>query len=121
MSTLEELEREMNGMLLQGQVMEAFEKFTTEDVVMIEPNKEPFVGKDLNRKREMEFFAMVEQFHGNELVGYAVGDGVSYSEWRSDVTFKGGHRMTLEQVERRRWRDGKVYEVRFYYHAMGDM
>ncbi len=47
-----------------------------------------------------------------------MGDGVSFSEWRSTITFKGASEPTvMEQVERRLWRDGKVYDVRFYYNA----
>ncbi len=110
------LEKELNDMILAGQAMEAFEKFYAEDVVMQENSDEPFRGKDVNRKREEEFFASVEEFHGAQLVGSASGDDRSYAEWDWDVTFKGVGRVRMNQVAARQWKDGKIVHERFYYN-----
>lgn len=116
MADLKKLERKMNDMIASGQVLEAFEEFVADDVVMQDNDADPTVGKDANRERENEFFSMVEDVHAVELIDSAVGDGVSYSEWRYDMTFKGGDRVDWVQVERRRWNDDdKVEHVRFYY------
>jgi len=42
--------KEMNDMILAGQIMEAFEKFYADDVVMQENSDEPRVGKEVNRE-----------------------------------------------------------------------
>ena len=84
---------------------------------MQENSDDPFVGKDVNRKREQEFFASVEEFHGAKLLASAVGDGgATFGEWEYDVTFKGAGRVTMNQVAVRRWKDGKVASERFYYN-----
>ncbi|MBI2451723.1 hypothetical protein HYV50_01435 [Candidatus Pacearchaeota archaeon] len=41
---------ELNNMILQGKIMEAFEKFYDENVVMQENSEEPRIGKEINRK-----------------------------------------------------------------------
>ena len=120
MTDIAALDKEMNDMLLQGDVMGAFEKFTADDVVMIEPGQEPFVGKETNRKREGEFFEMVEEFHGNKLISAAVNGNVSFGEWESVITFKGAPApYTMHQIERRKWNDdGTISEIQFFYKPM---
>ncbi len=111
------LDNELNQMVLNGQAMEAFERFYAEDVVMQENSAEPVVGKAANRQREIDFFSSLEEFHGAGVLGSAVTGDRSYSEWWMDVTFKGGGRVKLEQVAARTWKDGQVIEERFYYNA----
>jgi len=103
-------------MILAGQALEAFEEFYADDVVMQENADEPTRGKEANRKREEEFFAAVEEFHGAELVGSAAVGDTSYSEWMWDVTLKDVGRVKMEQVAARRWRNGKVASERFYFN-----
>ncbi len=109
------LDRELNKAILAGDILNAFEKFYATDVVMQENDLEPFVGKDVNRKREQDFVNSVEQLHGAKLLGEAVNGDLSYSEWDYDVTFKGGKRTKLQQVAARRWKGGQVVRERFYY------
>ncbi len=116
MSDVVTLEHELNQMILSGKAMEAFDKFYADDVVMQENSEEPVRGKEANRKREEEFFASIEEFHGAELLGSGAGGDASYSEWMWDVTLKGVGRVKMEQVAARRWRDDKVVSERFYYN-----
>ncbi len=105
-------------MILSGTAMEAFETFYADDVIMQENSGEPVRGKDANRKREEEFFASIEEFHGAKLLGSGVSGDTGYSEWMWDVTLKGvgRGRVKMEQVAARRWRDDKVVSERFYYN-----
>jgi len=104
-------------MVLNGHALEAFEKYYSEDVVMQENSGDPVVGKKLNRQREVDFFASLEEFHGAGVVGTATHGDRAYSEWWMDVTFKGAGRVRMEQVAVRVWRDGLVVSERFYYNA----
>lgn len=117
MSDVATLDQELENMILNGQAMEAFEKFYAEDVVMQENSNEPVVGKDANRKREEDFFGSLEEFHGAGVIGKAVTGDRSYSEWWMDVTFKGAGRVKMEQAVARVWKDGLVKSERFYYNA----
>lgn len=119
MSDVKTLDAELNHMILSGQVMEAFEKFYAEDVVMQENDDEPRTGKQKNREFEQQFMSSVEQFHGAELLASAVNGDVSFSESSWDMTFKGGKRVKMSEVAVRRWEDGKVAHERFYYKPQG--
>jgi ketosteroid isomerase-like protein len=111
------LDQDLNRLVLGGQILDAFDRYYAEDVVMQENAATPTVGKAVNREREVQFLDSIEQFHGATLLGSAVSGDRSYSEWVLDVTFKGGVRVKLEQVAVRHWRDGQVAHERFYYNA----
>ncbi len=115
-TNVKQLNDELDQMVLSGKAMEAFEKFYADDVVMQENADPPFKGKDVNRKRELDFFGSLEAFHGAEVRASAASDDVSFSEWMMDVTFKGGQRKKLEQTAVRRWKNGKIINERFYYN-----
>jgi hypothetical protein len=113
--TIAELDAKLNDAILTGKALEAFEELYDENVVMQENSNEPFVGKAVNRQREIDFFSSIEAFHGAFVLSSAVNGDVSLSEWLYDVTFKGGVRVQLAQVAVRRWKDGKIVNERFYY------
>lgn len=114
-TNIAKLDHDLNQAILSGDILNAFEKYYANDIVMQENDADPFRGKEVNRKREQEFVNSVEQFHGAKLVGEAVNGDASYSEWEYDVTFKGGKRVKLQQVASRRWKNGQVAHERFYY------
>lgn len=116
-ASVAELDRELNTIVLEGRILDAFERFYADDVVMQENAAAPVVGKAANRERERQFVESIEQFHHAALLGAAAEGDRSYSEWLMDVTFKGGIRVKLEQVAVRQWRNGQVTHERFYYNA----
>lgn len=113
--SVEANDKKLNEMILQGKAMEAFEELYADDVVMCENFEKECVGKDANRKREIEFFSSIEQFHGASVGGTAVTGDTSFGEWVFDCTFKGGARVVLKQVAVRKWKNDKVVHERFYY------
>ncbi|MDX2120277.1 MAG: SnoaL-like domain-containing protein [Gemmatimonadota bacterium] len=115
--TVAELDRELNATVLEGRILDAFERFYADDVVMQENAATPVAGKAANRERERQFVESIEQFHQAALLGAAAEGDRSYSEWILDVTLKGGLRVKLEQVAVRQWRNGQVTHERFYYNA----
>jgi hypothetical protein len=115
--TITALDEALNQMVLQGRILEAFDRFYDDRVAMQENGAPATVGKPANREREVKFVESIEQFHGAQVLGSGAGADRSYSEWTMDVTFKGGIRVKLEQVAARQWRDGKVVHERFYFNA----
>ncbi len=103
-------------MILSGQLLEAFEKFYSDDISMRENNEDPRVGKGTNREFEKAFVDSIEEFHGAELLASAVSGDIGFSEWAMDVTFKGMGRVQMAQASVRRWKDGRVASERFYYN-----
>jgi hypothetical protein len=115
MSNIAELDKYVNDSILSGKAMEAFEKVYADNVVMQDNTEPEYRGKDFNRKREEEFFASVEAWHGGKVLASAVADDVSFSEWEMDVSLKGVGRITMSQVAVRRWKDGQIVHERFYH------
>ena len=102
----------------QGQVLEAFEKHYAENVVMQEPNgiRE---GKATNREYEEQFVNGIEEFHGMEIKAISEDPNADkvFVEVAMDITFKGGGRVTMEQVAVQQWKNGQIVHERFYYNA----
>jgi len=116
MSDIATLDKDLNEKILAGKGMEAFEQYYADDVVMQENSDVPFVGKDVNRKRELEFFGSIAEWHGGKLEASALNGDTSFGQWWMDVTFKNGFRYTNTQVAVRKWKNGKVVHERFFYH-----
>ena len=112
---LEARERELNELIVDRKHVQAFEAFYADDCEMQENDDPPTRGKTANREREKEFFAKLDRFHSIELKASTVGDGVTMSEWRNEMTLEGVGLVVTEQIAVRRWRDGLVVRERFYY------
>jgi ketosteroid isomerase-like protein len=116
MSTITELDSELNQMILAGKALEAFERFYADGVVMQENNEEPRAGKDLNRKFEQEFFSSLASWNDGRLEASAVNGDTSFSQWYMDVTFKNGFQYKATQIAVRKWKDGRIVHERFFYN-----
>jgi hypothetical protein len=103
--------------LSTGRLMEVFDKFYADDVVMMEnavPD-EGRVGKEKNRAYE-QYFADNAQWHGAKLGPVLVdGDHSAYEMWM-DLTFM-GQRMQRTQVAVQSWSNGKIVKEVFFYKA----
>ena len=108
---------EIKALVLQGNAMEAFEKFYGDDVVMQENETPATVGKAANRDRELDFFSKLTEFRGADVKAVAYGEDVIISEWFLDYTHSEWGKVTHDQVSVQRWKDGKVVHERFYYTA----
>jgi hypothetical protein len=118
-NTVESNEARLNSMMQNGQFLEGFEELYAGSVQMQENLAAPCVGKDDNRSRMQQFFAMVQNFHSCSLVGSAVSGNRAYSEWEFDITFVNGSRIKWAQVAVREWLDDKVVSERFYWDQSG--
>ena len=82
------LDQELDDMILNGQAMEAFEKYYAEDVVMQENDNPIIEGKVANRKREEDFFGAITEFRGAQPLKVSVGENTTMVEWHFDYTHK---------------------------------
>ena len=104
--------------LEQGKLLEAFEANYAENVVMEEPSGRR-EGKAVCRTYEEQFINNVEAFHSLEIK--AISEDLDkekvFVEVAMDLTFKGGNRVTMEQVAVQQWEQGQIVHERFYYNA----
>lgn len=116
---LKEKIQDLNTMVQNGQLMEAFDKYYHHEVVMQENSDEPTIGKAANRERELAFqkhqMENLEQFHGAHVIAITEGENVTMVEWSFDMTMKGGARVKMDQIAVQKWQDGQIINERFYY------
>lgn len=118
MSFLEK-EKDLQNMVVTGQLMEAFEKYYGENCTLVEATGDSISGKDQARQHEMEFLGKIQEFHGagiNKITSNEE-DATTMTESWMDVTFKGGPRVKMEQVAVKQWEGDHVVHERFYYNA----
>ncbi|MCK4747994.1 MAG: nuclear transport factor 2 family protein [Bacteroidales bacterium] len=115
------LEENVQGyfdLLSKGQMMDAFEKYYAEDVVMQENNEDPRVGKEANRNFEIEYMSSIEEVHGSEIKNVAINQesGTVFIQSFMDATFKDFGRSQMEEVQVQTWKNGQIVNEKFFYN-----
>ncbi len=116
MANLTELVEDFNKMIADGKIMDAFEKYYSEDVVMQENDYPATVGKDANRERELEFFGNVTAFRKGDILNVLVSDGLVVTETHYDYSHKVYGERNFVQLAVQRWKDDKIVYEKFYYN-----
>jgi hypothetical protein len=106
---------DLNKLVIEGKLMDAFEKYYHDDVSMQENNAAPTVSKSANRERELAFLASITEFRGAEVKGIAVGDSISYVTWHYDYTHKDWGLRNYTQISVQHWKEGKIINEQFIY------
>lgn len=117
MNNIKELVEDLAKMVSEGKILEAFEKYYADNVVMQENETAPRVGKDVNREYEKAFVNGITEFHSGKVLGVAVGENYSTIESFMDVTHKDYGRIARSQVAVQKWGNGKVVSEKFYYNT----
>ena len=112
-----ERSQDLHNLMFSGKLLDAFEKYYADNVVMDEPNSGKREGKDANREYEKKFLSMVKEFHDAGVTAIASNEetGKVLIESFMDVTFQDGNRVKMEQVSVQSWKDGQIVHERFYY------
>ncbi len=104
-------------MMGEGKILEAFEKYYADDVVMQENETEPRVGKEVSRKYEEAFVGGIITVHEMKILGVAYGDNYAVIESFMDITHKDWGRAARAQVAVQHWENGKIVKEKFYYNS----
>lgn len=113
-----EIERslnDLNTLVLKGKMLDAFDKYYHDDVIMQDNNLPATISKAENRKREIEFLDNIVEFRGAKVKGMAVGDAISFVIWEYDYTHKEWGVRNYSQVSIQQWKDGKIINEQFIY------
>ncbi len=108
----------LNALIKEGRISEAFENYYGDDVV-IQVNGNPAVeGKDANRKREMIFLQEIEKLNSAEIKSVTYGgveDNISMTEWGINIENKEGQKKTIYRVNVQHWKDDKIISEKLYF------
>ena len=116
MTDLKTLVDGLNQMILDGNILSAFEKYYAEDVVMQDNDYPQRIGKDMNRQYEEAFVNGLTEFRGAKVVNTLISDGIAVVEWWFDYTHKDYGVRSYTQVSVQRWKNGQIVEEKFYYN-----
>lgn len=115
MKAITEKLNHLNQLVLDGKLLDAFEMYYDDEVVMQENETPPTIGKEQNRKRENEFLNNILEFRGAKVLNVAAGDDVSFVTWQYDYTHKEWGVRKYTQVSVQHWKDGKIVKEQFFY------
>jgi hypothetical protein len=107
---------QLNQMILEGKILDAFDKFYSEDVVMQDNNYPQREGKATNRQHEEAFVNGMTEFRGAKVVNSLISDDLAVTEWWFDYTHKDYGERNYRQLAVQRWKNGKIVEEKFYYN-----
>ncbi len=107
---------QLNQMILEGKILEAFDKFYADDVVMQDNNLPVRMGKEENRRYEEAFVNGLTEFRGAKVLNTLISDGLAVTEWWFDYTHKDYGTRNYRQLAVQRWKNGKIVEEKFYYN-----
>jgi len=116
MSDLKTSVDQLNQMILEGKILEAFDKFYADDVVMQDNNYPAREGKALNRQYEEAFVGGLTEFRGAKVISTLISDDLAVTEWWFDYTHKDYGTRNYRQLAVQRWKNGKIVEEKFYYN-----
>jgi len=116
MSFLLEQISALNDMIIQGENLDAFEKFYSDDIVMQENDEEPTIGKEANRKRETDFVNSIIEMRAARPLNVAIGEGVTMVRWYFDYTHEEWGSMKYTQVAVQEWKNGLIVKEQYLYN-----
>jgi hypothetical protein len=110
-------EKEINQLVQAGKMLEAFEKFYGENVVMIESDGSQNVGKVACRKYEEGFMSTITEFNAANLLSSVVIPLADYefqvvATWYNDIVTT-NYPIKGNQTSIAIWKDGMIQKVTF--------
>jgi predicted DNA-binding protein YlxM (UPF0122 family) len=115
--TYTEKVKDLYQLINTGRMMEGFEKYYHQNVVMQEVGDEPRIGKDVNREYEIAFMGMIKDFHGAGVLAITANEAEQKTMVESwmDFTFQNGTRMKSQQVAVQTWEGNQIVTETFYH------
>ena len=115
MNTLLEKVGDLNDMLLQGQQIEALEKFYDPEVEVQENDDDPVRGKVRAIQARKAFLAGVKEINCVKPLKVAVGEATTMVEWQVSYQLNEGTEQQFTQVAVQEWKDGQIVREKFYF------
>jgi hypothetical protein len=118
MTKLKNAVEKLNNLIKEGKIMEAFERYYGDEVVIQVNGNSPINGKEQNRSREMIFLQEIEKLNSAEVKSVTFGgidDNVSMTEWAIDIENKSGEKKIIFRVNVQHWKDNKIINERLYF------
>lgn len=102
----------------EGRMMEAFELYYHDDVVVVEADGTTRRGKDAQRSALEEWMREIDEYHGGEteFVTSNENEAVTMVQSTADVTMH-GQRGTFQEVAVQEWNGDQIVREQFFYYV----
>ena len=119
MSSIKENVEQLNQMILQGDILNAFEQFYSEEIRMQDNELPERIGKAECRLFEEAFVNNLTDFRGAKVKNVMISEdaGVSVVEWDFDYTHKEWGDRIYSQISVQKWKDGQIVNEKFLYNG----
>ena len=97
-----------------GATGRTMDEFYAEDVSMQENSESPTLGRAANLEREEAFMSNVAEWERYEVVA-AAKDDRTFTETMIEFIKKDGAHVTMAEVTRALWSEGRIVDERFYH------
>lgn len=116
MATLLQNVQALDGMVVEGKILEAVEKFFATEVVTSEGNGDPSFGKAAKIAGLKTFFSEIAAVTSIKVHTQGVDNErlVTLSEFTFDLQKTDGSRILWNEVLRRKWNGDQVIDERYY-------
>lgn len=111
---LRELSDAMNKMVVNGQLVEAAEKYYAPNIRTVEFDGRLTEGRDAAMKKLREFVDSIKSVKEITLLRSAVDDNASFSEYILSLEMKDGSDIYLHEIVRSLWENGLVTQERYF-------
>ena len=108
--------KDLNNLVQEGKMLDAFEKYYHDDVAMQENSLPATVSKAANRQRELEFLSNITEFRDAKVKGMGVSGDLSFVIWQYDYTHKEWGVKNYSQISMQQWKDGKIIKEVFIHN-----
>ena len=118
MTKLKNNVEKLNVLIKEGKIIDAFEKYYGENVIIQVNGNPPVTGKEQNRKREMIFLQEIEKLNSAEIKSVTFGskeDNVSMTEWAIHIENKDGVKKIIYRVNVQHWKEDKIINEKLYF------
>jgi YHS domain-containing protein len=100
-----------NVLIAHGWILEAFEEFYSDDVIVTWPDRVSVAGKRANREREHNFLGGLKSFDARLFAtSVDVENDRSSSEWIVSLDHQRSGRRTVHQLTEQKWRNGTIVD-----------
>jgi hypothetical protein len=109
--------QEMLGILKEGRMTEGQETYFADSVVTQEGNQPPIAGKQASIERLDKFRETigVAAFISYAIGAVAITGNISFYDAVLTLKLKNGDTISLEQIVKTQWRNGKIINERYYH------
>ena len=108
----------LNTLIKEGKIMEAFNKYYGDDVVIQVNGNGAITGKEQNRKSEMIFLKEIEKLSSAEIKSMTFGgidDNITMTEWSLNVDNKDSEKKTIHRVNVQHWKNDLIINEKVYF------